>query len=59
MCFLDKDNQELYLTELVLISQIISFMFITAKHTSKQCGLKRQCVLVTVDLKKVHTSLPA
>ena len=59
MCFLDKDSQELYLIELVLISQIISFMFITTKHTSEQCGLKRQCVLVTVDLKKVQTSLPA
>ena len=34
--FLDQDGKELYPTELMLISQIIPFMFIIAKHTSEQ-----------------------
>ena len=55
--FLDQDGKELYPIELMLISQIIPFMFITAKHTSVQQGLKGQCVLVLADLKKVQTSL--
>ena len=56
--FLEQADKELYPIELMLISQIIPFMFITAKHTSKQWGLKGQCVLVLADLKKVQTSLP-
>ena len=49
--FLDKDGNELYPVELTLISQIIPFMFITAKHTSGiHYGLKGQCVLVPADL---------
>ena len=40
--FIDKDGNELYPVELTLISQIIPFMFITAKHTSGiHYGLKR------------------
>ena len=34
--FLDQDGKELYPTELMLISQIIPFMIIIAKHTSEQ-----------------------
>ena len=56
--FLDQDGKELYAIELMLISQIIPFMFVTAKHTSEQCGLEGHCVLVLADLKKVQTSLP-
>ena len=55
--FLDQDSKEQYPIELILISQVILSMFITAKHTSEQWGLKGQCVLVPADLKKVQTSL--
>ena len=44
--------------ELMLISQIIPFMFIVAKTKGAQHGLKGQCVLVPADLKKVQTILP-
>ena len=44
--------------ELMLISQIITFMFIVAKIKGAQHGLKGQCVLVPADLKKVQTILP-
>ena len=44
--------------ELILISQIIPFMFIVAKAKSEQHGLKGPCVLVPTDLKKVQTILP-
>ena len=42
--------------ELMLISQIIPFMFIIAK--TKGAQLKGQCVLVPTDLKKIQTILP-
>ena len=44
--------------ELMLISQIISFMFIVAKTKGAQHGLKGQCVLVPTDLEKIQTILP-
>ena len=44
--------------ELMLVSQIIPFMFIVAKHKGAQHGLKGQCVLVPADLKKIQTVLP-
>ena len=46
--------------ELMLISQIIPFMFIVAKTKGKgaQHGLKGQCVLVPTDLEKIQTILP-
>ena len=50
--FLDQGGKELYPIELVLISQIIPFMFITAKHASEQRELKGQRVLVPGELKK-------
>ena len=56
--FLDQDCKELYPTELMLISQIIPFMFIIAKHTSEQWGSKVHCIFVTAHLEKVHHSLP-
>ena len=34
--FLDQNGRKLYPIELMLISQIISSMFITAKHASEQ-----------------------
>ena len=43
---------------LMLISQIISFIFIVAKAKCAQHGLKGQCVLVPTDLKKFQTILP-
>ena len=42
----------------MLISQIIPFMFIVAKTKVAQLGLKGQCVLVLIDLKKIETILP-
>ena len=44
--------------ELMLISQIIPFMFIVAKTKGAQHGLKGQCVLVPTDLEKIQTILP-
>ena len=38
--------------EVMLISQIIPFMFIVAKTKGAKHKLKRQCVLVPTDLKK-------
>ena len=43
--------------DLMLISQIIPFMFIVANTKGAQNGLKGQCALVLTDLKKVHTIL--
>ena len=45
-------------SELVLISQIIPFMFIVTKTKDTKDGLKGQCVLVPADLKKIQTILP-
>ena len=57
--FVDQEGNELYPIELTLISQIIPFMMISAKHTSGvHYGLKGQCVLVPADMKKIQTSLP-
>ena len=42
----------LYSIELMLISQVMPFMFIVAKATVAPHKLKRQCVLVPTDLKK-------
>ena len=44
--------------ELMLISQIIPFMFIFSKRKGTQCGLKGQCVLVPTNLKEIQTILP-
>ena len=44
--------------ELMLISQIIPFMFIVAKMKVAQDGLKGQCVLVPTDLDKTQAILP-
>ena len=44
--------------ELMLISQIISFMFIVAKTKGAPHGLKGQCVLVPTDLEKIQTISP-
>ena len=44
--------------ELIIISQIIPFMFIVAKTKGAQHGLKGQCVLVPTDLEKIQTILP-
>ena len=51
--------ESLCLIELMLISQIIPFMFIAAKVNGAKHGVKGgQCVLVLTDLKKVQTILP-
>ena len=44
--------------ELIIISQIIQFIFTVAKTTGAQRGLKGQCVLVLTDLKKIQIILP-
>ena len=44
--------------ELMLISQIVPFMFIVTKTKGAQYGLKGQCVLVPTDLEKIQTILP-
>ena len=44
--------------ELMLVSQIIQFMFIIAKTKGAQHGLKGQCVLVPADLEKIQTISP-
>ena len=44
--------------ELMLVSQLLLFMFIVPKVKGAQYGLKGQCVLVPSDLKKVQNTLP-
>ena len=44
--------------ELMLISQIIPFMFIVAKTKGAQNRLKGQSILVPTDLKNIQTILP-
>ena len=44
--------------ELVLISQIIPFVFIVARMKDDHYGHKRQCVLVPKDLHKIQTISP-
>ena len=58
LCPRIKELDDLCPLELMLISQIIPFMFIVAKHKGAQYGLKGQCVLVPTDLKKIQTVLP-
>ena len=48
----------LFPIELMLLSQIIAFMFIVSKTKGAQHGLKGQFFLVKIDLKKIHTILP-
>ena len=43
--------------ELMLISQIIPFVFIVAKTKGAQHGLKGHCILVSTDLEKIQTIL--
>ena len=58
LCPKIAELEDLCPIELMLISQIIPFMFIVAKTKGAQHGLKGQCVLVPTDLKKVQTILP-
>ena len=58
LCPKIEELENLCPIELMLISQIIPFMFIVAKIKGAQHGLKRKCVLVPADLKKVQTILP-
>ena len=58
LCPKIEELEHLCPIELMLISQIIPFMFIVAKTKGAQNGLKGQCVLVPADLKKVQTILP-
>ena len=39
--------------EVILVLQIMPFMFVVDKITSVKHGLKGQCVLVAADLKKI------
>ena len=56
-CTKFSESDRLCPIELMLISQIIPFMFIFAKLKGAQHRLKRQCVLVPRDLKKYRTIL--
>ena len=47
-----SELDRLCLIELMLISQVIPFMFVVAKTKGAQHGLKGQCVSVPTDLKK-------
>ena len=53
-----KELDDLCAIELMLISQLIPFMFILAKANGAQHGLKGQCVMVPADLSKIQTILP-
>ena len=53
-----KELNELCPLEIMLVSQIIPFMFIVGKTKGAQHGLKGQCVLVPTDLQKIQTTLP-
>ena len=52
LCPTFSDLDRLCLIELMLIFQIIPFMFTVAKTKGAQHGLKGQCVLVPAGLKK-------
>ena len=58
LCPKSTELDRLCPTELIVISQIMSFMFIVSKKKGAQHGLKGQCVLVPTDLKKIQTILP-
>ena len=49
---------ELCPIEMMLVSQIIPFMFIVPKHKGGQQGLKGQCVMVPANLDKIQKVLP-
>ena len=53
-----KELDDLCALGITLISQIIPFMFIVAKHKGAQHGLKGQCVLVPANLDKIQKTLP-
>ena len=53
-----SEYDRLYPVELMLISQIIPFMFVIAKTKSAHHGLKRQCGLVPADLKNIQAIWP-
>jgi len=48
----------LNILEKTVIKLIIPFMFIVAKHTGGQFGLKGQCTLVPAKIRKIQTILP-
>ncbi|XP_066926766.1 uncharacterized protein [Clytia hemisphaerica] len=50
--------EELCPIEMMLVSQIIPFMFIVPKHKGGQQGLKGQCVMVPANLDKIQKVLP-
>ena len=58
LCATFSELDRLCPIELMLISQIIPFMFIVAKIKGAQHGLKGQCVLVPTDLEKIQAILP-
>ena len=58
LCPKIEELENLCPIELMLISQIIPFMFIVSRAKGAQHGLKGQCVLVPTDLKKIQTILP-
>ena len=55
---LEEGVKNLCPLELMLISQILSLMFIIPKHKGAQFGLKGQCVLVPADLRGLKLTCP-
>ena len=53
-----KEIEDLCPLEIMLISQIIPFMFVVARHKGAQHGLKGQVVLIPSDLTKIQSVLP-
>ena len=58
LCSRIEELDSLCPIELMLISQTTPFMFIVVILKGAQHGLKRHCVLVPADLKKIQTVLP-
>ena len=58
LCYTFSELDRLFPIELMLISQIIPFMFIVAKIKGAQHGLKGHCVLAPTDLEKIQAILP-
>ena len=58
LCPKFSELQRLCHIEIMLMSQIIPFMFIVAKTKGGQHGLKGECASVPTGLKKVQIILP-
>ena len=53
-----KELEDLCPLEVMVVSQVVPFMFIVGRMKGEQLGLSGQCVVVPADLKKIQTILP-